>query len=282
MKIPHPRGRGPPKVSVFWAPQKEWLAASNPRSWRRWNFDISFAGHGVINCGEFWGEVFCVILHSEQSTKTPSKFRPKFRPIFRPVPRPPKKICRRNFALRNFWHKYGISQIFRFGALIRGRPGKTKQKGTETKSHEFHPFLWIQVFFPWENKHNSHRVLVQICPCGKFMNWPFFGLVCRKDSWSDSVKRVGHFAKPARRSSQGKADHKPATGIRPTILNADPRAELPLSRSLHTCAQTHTLFFLSLPSHLLVPLLLSFFFCFLSLFLYLYLFLSVFCFSPFW
>ena len=27
---------------------------------------------------------------------------------------------------------------------------------------------------PWENKHNSHRILVQICPYGKFMSWPFF------------------------------------------------------------------------------------------------------------
>ena len=73
----------------------------NPRSSRRWNFEISFASdklRGIL------GQVFCVILHSEQSTKMPPKFRPKFRPIFRPASRLPKKMCRRNFALGNFWN----------------------------------------------------------------------------------------------------------------------------------------------------------------------------------
>ena len=32
--------------------------------------------------------------------------------------------------------------------------------------------------FPWENKHDesSHRTFVPVCPCEKFMNWPFLGL----------------------------------------------------------------------------------------------------------
>ena len=42
--------------------------------------------------------------------------------------------------------------------------------------------------FPWENKHDSHWTFVPECPCEKFMNWPFFGLVCRGDSWL-----FGHF-----------------------------------------------------------------------------------------
>ena len=32
------------------------------------------------------------------------------------------------------------------------------------------------MIFPWENKHDSHRTFVPVCPREKFMNWPFFGL----------------------------------------------------------------------------------------------------------
>ena len=37
--------------------------------------------------------------------------------------------------------------------------------------------------FPWENKHDSHWTFVPECPCEKFMNWPFFGLVCQGHFW---------------------------------------------------------------------------------------------------
>ena len=59
------------------------------------------------------------------------------------------------------------------------------KKGPRRKVHEFCPLLWILVSFSWENEHDSHRTLVQVCPREKFINWPFFGLVCRGDSWTD-------------------------------------------------------------------------------------------------
>ena len=48
----------------------------------------------------------------------------------------------------------------------------------------FRPFLcefWC--VFPKENKHDSHWTFVLECPCEKFINWPFFGFVCRGHSW---------------------------------------------------------------------------------------------------
>ena len=57
---------------------------------------------------------------------------------------------------------------------MRSRPGKPNQrKGQDEK------FLIASIFmnsgvFPWENKHDSHRIFVPERPREKFMNWPFF------------------------------------------------------------------------------------------------------------
>ena len=69
--------------------------------------------------------------------------------------------------------------------LIQESTRQTKpKKGAKTKSSWISPiFVNSGVFFPGENKRNSHRTLVPECPCEKFMNWPFFGLVCRGHSW---------------------------------------------------------------------------------------------------
>ena len=94
-------------------PSPNVLGTPRPRSSRRWNFEISVTGvvprHGVINWEEFGEKFWWVVLHSQWSTKLPSKFRPKFRPIFRPILRPEFrrviKICRHNFALGNVRRK---------------------------------------------------------------------------------------------------------------------------------------------------------------------------------
>ena len=95
------------------------LGTPNPRSSRRWNFEISVTGavprHGVINWEEFGGKFWWVVLHSQWSTKLPRKFRPKFRPVFRPILRPEFrpviKICRHNFALGNVRRKKTSERI---------------------------------------------------------------------------------------------------------------------------------------------------------------------------
>ena len=51
-------------------------------------------------------------------------------------------------------------------------------------------FVWILVFFPWENKRDSHRTLVPESFREEFTNWPFFGLVCRGDSWKNFVQNL--------------------------------------------------------------------------------------------
>ena len=68
--------------------------------------------------------------------------------------------------------------------LFWSRPGKPNQKESQNKKFMNFTFFVNSGVSPWENKHNSHRILVQICPREKFMNWPFFGVVCQNDSWS--------------------------------------------------------------------------------------------------
>ena len=56
------------------------------------------------------------------------------------------------------------------------------KKGPKRKVHEFRPFLWILVFF----LRKTSTIHIELCsgmPLWKFMNWPFFGLVCRGHSW---------------------------------------------------------------------------------------------------
>ena len=71
--------------------------------------------------------------------------------------------------------------------------GKPK-KGPKRKVHmSFAPIFVNSGVFPWENKHDSHWTFVPECPCEKFMNWPFFGLVCWGHSWSFSAFSCPHF-----------------------------------------------------------------------------------------
>ena len=60
---------------------------------------------------------------------------------------------------------------------------QTKERAT-TKSSWSSPIFVNSGVFPHENKHDPHWTFVPECPCEKFMNWPFFGLVCRGHSWS--------------------------------------------------------------------------------------------------
>ena len=59
-------------------------------------------------------------------------------------------------------------------------PANQTKERAKTKSSWISPIFVNSGVFPWENKHDSHRSFV---PRDKFMNWPFFGLVCRCDSW---------------------------------------------------------------------------------------------------
>ena len=80
-----------------------------------------------------------------------------------------------------------------WGPECQESPRQTKpKKGPKRKVHEFRPFFVNSGVVPWENKRDSHRSCVPVCPREKFMNWPFFGLVCRGHSWecSKSVPRV--------------------------------------------------------------------------------------------
>ena len=85
------------------------------------------------------------------------------------VPRPtgPKSLCSCAFS--------GLNKHFKRN---QESPRQTKpKKGTTRKVHEFRPFLcefWC-VFLGKQARFTS-RTFVPECPCGKFMNWPFFGL----------------------------------------------------------------------------------------------------------
>ena len=69
---------------------------------------------------------------------------------------------------------------------FRSRPRKPNQrKGQNEKFMIFFvlpPMFVNSGVFPWENKRDSYRTFVPVCPREKFMNCPFFGLVCRGDS----------------------------------------------------------------------------------------------------
>ena len=74
-------------------------------------------------------------------------------------------------------------------AKIRSRPGKSNQrKGPNEKFINFAHFSVNSGVFPRDNKHDSHWTFVPECPCEKFMNWPFFGLVCLGHSWQNYLK----------------------------------------------------------------------------------------------
>ena len=74
-------------------------------------------------------------------------------------------------------------------------PRQTKpKKGSKRKVHEFSPiFCEFWCFFLGKNKRDSHRTFVPECPREKFMNWPFFGLVCRGDSWIEILENTAFF-----------------------------------------------------------------------------------------
>ena len=50
--------------------------------------------------------------------------------------------------------------------------------------------FWCFFFFRGKHKNNLHWTFVLECPCEKFMNWPFFALVCRGYSWHRTPARV--------------------------------------------------------------------------------------------
>ena len=61
-------------------------------------------------------------------------------------------------------------------------PANQTKERAKTRSSRISPIFVNSGVFPCENKADSHRTLVPECPWEKFMNWPFFGLVCRGDS----------------------------------------------------------------------------------------------------
>ena len=67
---------------------------------------------------------------------------------------------------------------------IRSRPSKPNQrKGQNEKFMNFAHFCEFWCFSLGKQARFTSRTFVPECPCEKFMNWPFFGLVCRGHSW---------------------------------------------------------------------------------------------------
>ena len=62
-------------------------------------------------------------------------------------------------------------------------PANQTKERAKTKSSWISPIFVNSGVFPQENKRDSHWTFVPECPREKFMNWPFFVLVCRGDSW---------------------------------------------------------------------------------------------------
>ena len=79
------------------------------------------------------------------------------------------------------WLKSAFSVLFlRF---FRSRPGKPNQKkGQNEKFMNFARFCEFWCFSLGKQARFTSRTFVPECPWEKFMNWPFFGLVCRGHS----------------------------------------------------------------------------------------------------
>ena len=76
--------------------------------------------------------------------------------------------------------------------FLSGVARQTKpKKGPKRKSSWISPIFVNSGVVPWENKHDSHWTFVPECPRENFMNWPFFGLVCRGHSWSCCINLGG-------------------------------------------------------------------------------------------
>ena len=61
------------------------------------------------------------------------------------------------------------------GPLSQESPPQTKpKKGQNEKLMNFAFFFANSGVFPSENKCDSHRAFVPVCPREKFTNWPFF------------------------------------------------------------------------------------------------------------
>ena len=53
-------------------------------------------------------------------------------------------------------------------------PANQTKERAKTKSSWISPIFVNSGVLPWENKRDSHRTFVPVCPREKFMNWPFF------------------------------------------------------------------------------------------------------------
>ena len=86
---------------------------------------------------------------------------------------------------------YSWSFLLTVLAFIQESPRQTKETA-KTKSSWISPiFLWILVFFLRKTSTIHTSSFCSGMPPEKFMNWPFFGLVCRGHSWV--VLTVGAF-----------------------------------------------------------------------------------------
>ena len=81
---------------------------------------------------------------------------------------------------RSVWPRGGGAQGDgkKITQFIRSRPANQTKKRAKTKSSWISPIFVNSGVFPEENKYDSHWTFVPECPCERFMNWPFFGLVC--------------------------------------------------------------------------------------------------------
>ena len=76
----------------------------------------------------------------------------------------------------------GISSIFRCEIQEVAPANQTKERA-KTKSSWISTIFVNSGVFLRKTRHDSHWTFVLECPCEKFMNWPFFGMVCRGHSW---------------------------------------------------------------------------------------------------
>ena len=73
----------------------------------------------------------------------------------------------------------------------------------------FAHFCEFWCFFPRENKRDSYRTFVPVCPREKFMNWPFLRLVCRGTLGTHRARRAREtpVAGPRDRNPNSLSDH---------------------------------------------------------------------------
>ena len=128
-----------------------------------------------------------------------------------------RSIERPKMIFKTRLHQYDSVHVFMaMNADNQESPRQTKpKKGQNEKFMNFAHFFKFWCFSLGKQARFTYWTFVPECPCEKFMNWPFFGLVCRatpeinvwSKNWKKSSQGIQTFG-PLFRSGPGKPNQR--------------------------------------------------------------------------